>query len=239
MKYQSALMNPPYSADWSADKEFLQDDRFKKYGKLAPKSKADFAFLLHGFYQLDDNGTMAVVLPHGVLFRGSAEAVIRKTLLENGNIDAVIGLPGNLFVGTTIPTVIIVLKKNRQNNDVFFIDASKDFIKGKKQNTLSEEHLKKILSTYKNRQDVDKYAHIATLDEIKENDYNLNIPRYVDTFEEEEPIDLVAVNKEIMQIDKEIEASEAELISMLGELAITDDTKEIIESTIAMFRKEW
>lgn len=239
MKYQSVLMNPPYSADWSADKEFLQDDRFKKYGKLAPKSKADFAFLLHGFYQLDDNGTMAVVLPHGVLFRGSAEATIRKTLLENGNIDAVIGLPGNLFVGTSIPTVIIVLKKNREEKDVFFIDASNDFIKGKKQNTLSEDYLKKILSTYKDRKDVEKYAHIATLDEIKENDYNLNIPRYVDTFEEEEPIDIVAVNKEIMQIDKEIEASEAELISMLGELAITDDTKEIIESTIAMFRKEW
>ena len=129
--FDSVLMNPPYSAKWSSDDTFLDDSRFNRYGKLAPKSKADFAFLLHGFYHLKDSGTMAIVLPHGVLFRGAAEGVIRKKLLEDGSIDAVIGMPANLFFGTSIPTTVIILKKNRTTRDVLFIDASNEFTKGK------------------------------------------------------------------------------------------------------------
>lgn len=129
--FDSVTMNPPYSAKWSADETFLDDSRFNRYGKLAPKSKADFAFLLHGLYHLKDSGTMAIVLPHGVLFRGAAEGVIRKKLLEDGSIDAVIGMPANLFFGTSIPTTVIILKKNRRTRDVLFIDASNEFIKGR------------------------------------------------------------------------------------------------------------
>ena len=183
--FDAVLMNPPYSAKWSSDDTFLDDSRFNRYGKLAPKSKADFAFLLHGFYHLKDSGTMAIVLPHGVLFRGAAEGVIRKKLLEDGSIDAVIGMPANLFFGTSIPTTVIILKKNRTTRDVLFIDASNEFTKGKNQNKLSKENIDKIVETYKKREDVEKYAHVATFEEIKENDFNLNIPRYVDTFEEE------------------------------------------------------
>jgi type I restriction enzyme M protein len=228
-------MNPPYSAKWSADATFLDDSRFKHYEKLAPKSKADFAFLLHGFYHLKDSGTMALVLPHGVLFRGAAEGVIRKKLLEDGSIDTVIGMPANLFFGTSIPTTIIILKKNRTIRDVLFIDASKEFTKGKNQNKLSDDHINKIIETYKNRVDVDKYAHVASFDEIKENDFNLNIPRYVDTFEEEEPIDIVMLSKEIVALNGEINQDEQSLLSMLDDLAITDESKEIIEATKKAF----
>lgn len=195
-------MNPPYSAKWSADATFLDDSRFNRYGKLAPKSKADFAFLLHGFYHLKDSGTITIVLPHGVLFRGAAEGVIRKKLLEDGSIDAVIGMPGNLFFGTSIPTTIIILKKNRSTRDVLFIDASKEFIKGKNQNKLSKEHIDKIVETYQKREDIEKYAHVVTFDEIKENDFNLNIPRYVDTFEEEEPVDILRLAHPLKTFEK-------------------------------------
>lgn len=229
--YESVLMNPPYSAKWSADRSFLSDSRFIRYGKLAPKSKADFAFLLHGYYHLKDSGTMALVLPHGVLFRGAAEGVIRKKLLEDGSIDAVIGMPANLFFGTSIPTTVIVLKKNRTSRDVLFIDASKEFEKGKNQNKLTDNHINKIIETYQNRVDVDKYAHLASFDEIKENDFNLNIPRYVDTFEEEEPIDIVALSKEIVSLNKEIAQSEKEILAMLDELQETDEARGTIEAT--------
>ena len=196
--FDTVVMNPPYSANWSADNTFLDDSRFNKYGKLAPKSKADFAFLLHGFYHLKDSGTMAIVLPHGVLFRGAAEGVIRKKLLEDGSIDTVIGMPANLFFGTSIPTTVIILKKNRTTRDVLFIDASKEFIKGKNQNKLSIENIDKVVEIYKNREDVEKYAHVASFDEIKENDFNLNIPRYVDTFEEQDEIDIVELGRELV-----------------------------------------
>src|SRR5699024_4881446 len=204
--------NPPYSAKWSGDASFLDDDRFSDYGKLAPKSKADFAFIQHMVHYLDDNGTMAVVLPHGVLFRGAEEGTIRKYLIENKNyLDAVIGLPANIFYGTSIPTCILVFKKNRQtDDDVLFIDASHTFEKGKNQNHLRDEDVEKILETYRNRETVDKYSYAATLEEIEENDYNLNIPRYVDTFEEEEPVDLEKVQRDIKEIDAEIETLEAE-----------------------------
>ena len=228
--FDGVLMNPPYSAKWSADKGFLDDARFSMYGVLAPKSKADFAFLLHGYYHLKDTGVMAIVLPHGVLFRGAAEGKIRQSLLENGAIDTVIGLPANIFFSTSIPTTVIILKKNRESKDVLFIDASNDFTKAKNQNNLEEEHIQKILETYKNRSHVEKYAHLATFEEIVENDYNLNIPRYVDTFEEEEPISLKEVSKELADIDRQIAETNAELAKMAQELtAATPEAQEELD----------
>ena len=234
--FDSVVMNPPYSAKWSSDDTFLDDSRFNRYGKLAPKSKADFAFLLHGYYHLKDSGTMAIVLPHGVLFRGAAEGVIRKKLLEDGSIDTVIGMPANLFFGTSIPTTVIILKKNRTSRDVLFIDASKDFIKGKNQNKLSQENIDRIVETYKKREDVEKFAHVASFEEIRENDFNLNIPRYVDTFEEQEEVDIVELGKELVALNQQIKAAENDFLAMLDELAITDETREIIEATKAVFR---
>ena len=234
--FDSVVMNPPYSAKWSADDTFLDDSRFNKYGKLAPKSKADFAFLLHGFYHLKDSGTMAIVLPHGVLFRGAAEGVIRQKLLEDGSIDTVIGMPANLFFGTTIPTTVIILKKNRTSRDVLFIDASKDFLKGKNQNKLTLENIDKVVETYKNREDIEKYAHVASFEEIKENDFNLNIPRYVDTFEEKEEVNIIELGKELVALNQQIKEAENDFLVMLDELAVTDDTRDIIEATKAVFR---
>lgn len=218
------VANPPYSANWSADQKFLDDDRFSMYGALAPKSKADYAFICHMLYSLSDSGTMAVVLPHGVLFRGAAEGKIRKYIIENKNwLDAVIGLPANIFYGTSIPTCILVFKKCRENeNNVLFIDASKDFEPGKNQNRLRDEDINKIMETYKNREEKEKYSHVATLEEIKENDYNLNIPRYVDTFEEEEEIDIKAVQQELKEIDKQIEEVDKELNVYLKELGLDE-----------------
>lgn len=235
--FDGVLMNPPYSAKWSAVQGFLQDPRFSSFGVLAPKSKADFAFLLHGYYHLkQSSGVMAIVLPHGVLFRGNAEGKIRQRLLEEGGIDTVIGMPANIFFNTSIPTTVIILKKNRTNRDVLFIDASKEFDKGKNQNTMTDDHIQKILQAYIDRKDIEKYAHLASFDEIKENDYNLNIPRYVDTFEEEEPIDIVALSKEMVTLNSEIEKAESDFLSLLDELAVTPDTKDIIEATKAVFR---
>jgi type I restriction enzyme M protein len=221
-KFEAIVANPPFSANWSSDKSFLDDDRFSAYGKLAPKSKADFAFVQHMIYHLDENGTMAIVLPHGVLFRGAAEGVIRKYLVgEKNYLDAVIGLPANIFYGTSIPTVILVFKKCREDDaDVLFIDSSKNFEKVKNQNKLRIEDINRIVTTYKNRNEVDKFSHKATLDEIKENDYNLNIPRYVDTFEEEEPVDLDAVVKELKSIEEEIKEVDAEIENYCAELGI-------------------
>ena len=221
--FDAVVMNPPYSLHWSAAKGFLEDPRFSKYGVLAPKSKADYAFLLHGFYHLKNTGTMAIVLPHGVLFRGAKEGKIRQKLLEDGSIDAVIGLPANLFYSTSIPTTIVVLKKDKQDRSVMFIDASKEFEKGKNQNKLREADISKILDTYEKRQDVDKYAHLATFDEIKENDFNLNIPRYVDTFEPEPEVDLRQVSKELRDVNAQIKDNEQELVGMLKQLTSKDD----------------
>lgn len=218
--FDVVVMNPPYSQKWSAEKGFLDDPRYSSYGVLAPKSKADYAFLLHGLYHLKDNGTMAIVLPHGVLFRGAAEGKIRQRLLELGMIDAVIGLPANIFFNTSIPTCILVLKKDRTSQDVFFIDASQEFEKEKTQNHLREEHIQKIVDAYHNREDIDKFAHLATFEEIQENDYNLNIPRYVDTFEEEEPIDLDQVKQELQTVDQEIADLNKELENYFNELGL-------------------
>jgi type I restriction enzyme M protein len=219
-EFEAIVANPPFSAQWSANQLFLSDDRFSQYGKLAPSSKADFAFVQHMIYHLAENGIMAVVLPHGVLFRGAAELHIRKYLIENKNyLDAVIGLPANIFYGTSIPTCILVFKKCRENpDDILFIDASNDFEKVKTQNILRDEHIDKIIDTYRNREVVEKYSYCASLKEIAENDYNLNIPRYIDTFEEEEEIDIKAVMTEIksleakrIKLDKEIDVYFKEL----------------------------
>lgn len=234
--FDSVLMNPPYSAKWSADDTFLDDSRFNRYGKLAPKTKADFAFLLHGFYHLKDSGTMAIVLPHGILFRGAAEGVIRKKLLEDGSIDAVIGLPGNMFFGTSIPTTVVILKKNRETRDVLFIDASKDFVKGKNQNKLSTEHIERIVETYKKRENVDKYAYVASFDEIKENDFNLNIPRYVDTFEEEEKIDLASLGNELKSIRANKIELEKSLFDMISSLQYEEENEEWIQGAKEVFK---
>lgn len=221
LKFDAVVANPPYSANWSADQKFLDDERFSRYGKLAPKSKADYAFVQHMLYQLDDAGTMAVVLPHGVLFRGAAEETIRKYIIGEKNwLDAVIGLPANLFYGTSIPTCVLVFKKCRTTNDILFIDASKEYESGKNQNILSDENVEKILNAYKERKNADKYAHVAQLSEIEENEYNLNIPRYVDTFEEEEKIDIQAVQKEIKELEAKRAELDAEISKYLKELGI-------------------
>ncbi|MFD1818826.1 type I restriction enzyme M protein [Pseudarcicella hirudinis] len=203
MPFEAIVANPPFSANWSANPLFLNDDRFSQYGKLAPASKADFAFVQHMIYHLAENGTMAIVLPHGVLFRGAAELHIRRYLIEQKNyLDAVIGLPANIFYGTSIPTCILVFKKCKEDPDhILFIDASREFEKVKNQNMLLEEHIDKIVDTYRNRTVIEKYSHLATLEEVAENDYNLNIPRYVDTFEEQDEIDIQAVMQEIKSLE--------------------------------------
>lgn len=236
--FDAVVANPPYSQKWDADSSKLKDPRFKDYGALAPKGKADYAFLLHSLYHLEQNGTMAIVLPHGVLFRGAAEGKIRKALLEKGQIDAIIGMPAGLFYSTGIPTIVMVLKKHRDNRDVLFIDASKGFEKGKKQNILRDQDIDKIIETYKKRQDVDKYAHLATMDEIKENEFNLNIPRYVDTFEEEPPIDIVALSKEMQDIDQKIAQSEAEFLSLVDDLDVNEHTQSTIDAIKAVFKHD-
>ena len=221
-KFEAIVANPPFSAKWSSDKSFLDDERFSAYGKLAPKSKADYAFVQHMIYHLDENGTMGIVLPHGVLFRGAAEGVIRKYLVDEKNyLDAVIGLPSNIFYGTSIPTVILVFKKCREDDaDVLFIDASNGFEKVKNQNRLRLEDIEKIIATYTKREEIDKYSHKVTLEEIRENDFNLNIPRYVDTFEEEEPIDLNEVVAELREINKEMKQVDTEIKKYCDELGI-------------------
>lgn len=219
--FDAVVANPPYSAHWDNSETKLKDPRFKRYGKLAPRTKADYAFVLHSIYHLGDNGTMAIVLPHGVLFRGAAEGVIRKAIIEENYLDAVIGLPANIFYGTGIPTCILVFKKNaRADRNILFIDASREFEKAKNQNRLTEEHIGKIVATYQAREDVEKYAHLATPEEIRENDYNLNIPRYVDTFEEEPEIDLEQVRRDLEQDNKEIAELEAKIAETLKQLGV-------------------
>ena len=218
--FDAVVMNPPYSQNYSADPGLLTDPRFAPYGKLPPKSKADFAFLLHGFYHLKDSGTMGIVLPHGVLFRGGAEEVIRKKLLENSSIYAVIGLPSGIFYSTSIPTCILVLKKNHIAGDVLFIDASKDYKKVGPRNYLLDEHLEKILAAYTERKNIDKYAHLATKEEIEQNEYNLNIPRYVDTMEKEAEIDLQEVFDELRAISTEQEKVTSTLNGFFEELGL-------------------
>lgn len=231
--FDAVMANPPYSAHWNS-KDREDDPRWREYG-VAPKTKADYAFLLHCLYHLEDNGRMAIILPHGVLFRGAAEGRIRKALIDKHQIEAVIGFPDKLFLNTSIPVCVLILRKNRTESDVLFIDASKEFEKLKNQKRLRPEDVDKIVDTVVHRKEIEKYSHLATLDEIKENEYNLNIPRYVDTFEEEEPIDIVEVSKEIIKLNAEIKEVESEFLSMLDELAVTPDTKDLIEAAKGVF----
>ena len=216
-KFEAIVANPPFSANWSANPIHMSDDRFSQYGKLAPSSKADMAFIQHMLYHLAEDGIMAVVMPHGVLFRGAAEGHIRTHIIRELNaLDAVIGLPANIFYGTSIPTCVLVFKKCRKHpNDVLFIDASREFEKVKTQNRLLPEHIDKIVSTYKNRTAIDKYSAVATIEQIKANDYNLNIPRYVDTFEAEAQIDIEAVAQQIREIEQSMGAIDAKIADYL------------------------
>lgn len=220
------VSNPPYSAPNSAaDSSYLEDPRYSSCGVLAPKTKADLAFVEHMVYHMGQDGRIAVLLPHGVLFRGAAEEKIRKYLIEKLNVlDAVIGLPANLFHGTSIPVCCLVFKKQRNGNsgNIMFIDASKEFVPGKQQNSISEEHINKIVSTYVNRTDVDKYAHVAPMDEIIKNGYNLNIPRYVDTAEKEEEIDLNSVFEQLDNTNAEIANATAELNNYMRQLGLKE-----------------
>ena len=220
-RFEAIVANPPFSAKWSANPIFTSDDRFSQYGKLAPASKADFAFVQHMVHHLAENGTMALVLPHGALFRGGAEQHIRKYLIKDRNyLDAVIGLPANIFYGTSIPTCILVFKKCRENpEDILFIDSSQYFEKGTK-NLLLPKHIEKIVDTYKQRIEIEKYASVAPLSEIRENDYNLNIPRYVNTFEEEAPVDIAQVSQTLKTLETDIQATDQELIALCKELDI-------------------
>jgi len=226
-RFEGIVANPPFSLKWKSDANplFSSDERFSQYGRLAPKSKADFAFVQHMVYQLADNGIMACVLPHGVLFRGSSEEVIRRYLINDLNyLDAVIGLPSNIFYGTGIPTCILVLKKCREQDDnIVFIDASGDdhFIKEGNQNALRDEDVELIINTYRNRESIDKYSSVVTLKEIEENDFNLNIPRYVDTFEEEEDVDLEEVSGEIQSLEKDLSETSQTIQSFCKELNIS------------------
>lgn len=217
--FDAVVMNPPYSQKYDARESLLTDPRFAAYKKLPPASKADFAFLLHGFYHLKDTGTMGIVLPHGVLFRGGAEGTIRETLLRNGNIHAVIGLPSGIFFSTGIPTCVVILKKNNTDRSVFFVDASKEFRKEGPRNFLDPEHIDKIVDAVLRREDVEKFAHLATFEEIQGNDFNLNIPRYVDNSEEEDEIDITATFSEIAKLDileKEVDFKLEEFFKELG-----------------------
>ena len=222
LRFDAVVANPPFSAKWSASTIQEGDERFSAYGKLAPKTKADFAFVQHMIHHLDSNGTMACVLPHGVLFRGAAEGHIRKYLIEDCNwLDAVIGLPANIFYGTGIPTCILVLKKQRENpDDILFIDASQHFEKVGNQNQLRSEDIERIVSTYRKRESIEKFSHVAELSEVEENDFNLNIPRYVDTFEEEEPVDLAEVSEKLVALENEMGETDKVIAGFCKELGI-------------------
>jgi type I restriction enzyme M protein len=219
--FEAVVANPPFSAKWSANKIFETDDRFAQYGRLAPASKADFAFVQHMLSHLDDNGTMAVILPHGALFRGGAEGEIRQYLIKDRNwLDAVIGLPANIFYGTGIPTCIMVFRKCREQDKVLFVDASTCFEKAKNQNFLRPDDINRIVQAYRNRTQEPRFSHNAPLAEIEENEFNLNIPRYVDTFEPEPDVDLAAVTSEIKKIDAGMEDLDKAIRDFCKELGL-------------------
>lgn len=221
-RFDAVVANPPFSAQWSANPLLLNDDRYGQYGRLAPASKADFAFVQHMLHQLDDNGTMAVILPHGVLFRGGAEGHIREYIIKERNwLDAVIGLPANIFYGTSIPTCILVFKKCRENpHDILFVDASTCFEKAKNQNVLLPEHIKRIVDAFRTRTEEPRFSVKATLAQVAENDFNLNIPRYVDTFEAEAEIDLAKVARELQANEASMGALDAQIAAFCKELGI-------------------
>ncbi len=215
--FDAVVANPPFSYRWEPTEALGDDVRFKNYG-LAPRSAADFAFLLHGFHFLKDEGVMAIILPHGVLFRGGAEERIRTKLLKDGHIDTVIGLPANLFYSTGIPVCILVLKKCKKPDDVLFINAADDFEKGKRQNQLKPEHIARIIDTYQNRNEEPRYSRRVEMAEIEKNDYNLNISRYISTAVAEEPIDIEANIQKLQEIEKAIQTATAKHNQFLKEL---------------------
>lgn len=221
-RFDAIVANPPFSVHWSASPLFMNDDRFSVYGKLAPKTKADFAFVQHMVYQLSDEGTAAIVLPHGVLFRGGSEEHIRQYLIEELNcIDAVIGLPSNMFFGAAIPTCILVIKKCRKNpEDILFIDSSKQFEKIRTTNVMRNDHISKIVDAYKNRSNLEKFSYVAGIDEIKGNEWNLNISRYIDSSEEDEEVDLAKISRLIVELDSEINSTDTVINNFCNELGI-------------------
>ena len=219
LECDAIVANPPFSYRWQPNDALSQDFRFKAYG-LAPRSAADFAFLLHGFHFLSDEGVMAIILPHGVLFRGGAEAKIRAKLLQDNHIDTVIGLPSKLFFSTDIPVCILVLKKCKKYDDVLFINAVEHFEKGKRQNSLRRSDIEKIVNTYQHRKEEQRYARRVAMDEIRENDYNLNISRYVSTAEPEQPVDLSATQRELNAIEQNINAAKDRHNGFLRELRL-------------------
>lgn len=220
MKFDVVVANPPFSLDkWGY--EDAEADRYQRFLRgVPPKSKGDYAFILHMIETALPNGKVGIIVPHGVLFRGSAEGKLRKSLIEENFLEAVIGLPTNLFFGTGIPAAILIFNKAKKHKDVLFIDASKEYQEGKKQNKLREDDMEKIVEAYQNFETTDKYAYRADLDEIAENDYNLNIPRYVDTFEEEEPVDIEAVQQEIEKLEGELIEVRKEMDGYLKELGL-------------------
>ena len=213
------MANPPFSYRWESGEEMSEDGRFKNYG-LAPKSAADFAFLLHGFHYLKDEGVMAIILPHGVLFRGGAEDRIRRKLLKDGHIDTVIGLPANLFYSTGIPVCILVLKKCKKPSDVLFINASEHFEKSKRQNQLTEAHIAKIVQTYQYRKEEDRYSRRVEMKEIEEKDFNLNISQYVSTAQEELEVNLAEIHAEIVRSEDEVRVATVKHNAFLKELGL-------------------
>lgn len=218
-KFDAVVANPPFSYRWEPSDALVHDARFRNYG-LAPKSAADFAFLLHGFHFLKDDGVMAIIVPHGVLFRGGGEARIRAKLLSDGHIDTVIGLPANLFFSTGIPVCIIVLKKCKKTDDVLFINAAEYFEKGKRQNNLLPEHIDKVVDTYRLRTEEPRYSRRVSMAEIEKNEYNLNISRYISTAVGEEEVDLQATHKELVDLDKAIEKATKRHNAFLKELGL-------------------
>ena len=227
MKFDAIVANPPFSAKWSANPLFMSDDRFSAYGRLAPSSKADLAFIQHMVYHLSDDGTLAVLMPHGALFRGGSEGHIRKYLIEELNcLDAVIGLPENIFYSTSIETCIFLIKKCRKNSeDVMFIDASKGFTKVKTTNLMRPEDISKIIETYIARKEIDKYSNVVNINEIKANGFNLNFPRYVDTFEAEEIIDLEIVTSKLIDLENAASQNDKIIASYCADLGINPPFK--------------
>ena len=218
-KFDAIVANPPFSYRWEPTDALADDVRFKNHG-LAPKSAADFAFLLHGFHFLKDEGVMAIILPHGVLFRGGAEERIRTKLLKDGHIDTVIGLLSNLFYSTGIPVCILVLKKCKKPDDVLFINSAEHFVKGKRQNQLTNGHIAKIIKTYQYREEEARYSRRVEMGEIEKNDFNLNISRYISTAVSEAEIDLAATHRELVEIEKAIAAAKLKHNDFLQELGL-------------------
>ena len=220
MKFDVVVANPPFSLDkWGED--FALNDHYNRfeYG-IPPKSKGDYAFVLHMISSMADNGVTAVVMPHGVLFRGASEGIIREKIIKANLLDAVIGLPNNLFYGTSIPACILVLKKNRKEEDVLFIDASKECEKGKNQNRLRDEDIERIYKAYKDRKDISKYSKVVDLKEIEENEYNLNIPRYIDSFEDEDNVDLKSIREEISKLEAERDSLDSSIAKILKDIKL-------------------